>query len=385
MLAVLETVVAACTLLVTLAAALELWRGNRIIARLADIGPLEPESAPMVSVVIAARDEERHMERALTSVLCQDYPNYEVIVVDDRSADRTGAILDRMASEDGRLRIVHVTGLPPGWLGKNHALHIGASRASGEFILFSDADVVMDASVLRRAMRYAGEHELDHLAIAPNIVPHGMLFNALLGVFGLLFNLFTRPWEARDPKSAHHIGIGAFNLVRAAAYRGAGGHEPIAMRPDDDIKLGKLIKGRGGRQDLVFGGRLITVDWYDSARAMIRGLTKNMFAGLEYSVPAALAAAAGPVIAGLWPFAALFLTAGPARLLNALVVVLSLAVFIAAVSEMKIPPLCALVLPLAAATFSYVLLRSTVVTLRNDGIDWRGTHYPLAELRANRL
>jgi len=385
MLAVIEAVVAASTLLLYVGSAIELYLGNRKIARLQNIPPLEGGDVPAVSIVIAARDEERQVENALGSVLRQDYPNYEVIVVNDRSSDGTGAILDRMARANDRLRVVSVEELPQGWLGKNHALHMGASLASGAFILFSDADIVMDSSVVGRAMRYASDHRLDHLAIAPHVVPHGFLFNAFLGVFGLFFNLYAKPWKARDPRSPRHIGIGAFNLVRASAYRAVGGHERIAMRPDDDIKLGKLIKKSGYQQDLVFGGLLLSVEWYDSVRAMIRGLMKNMFAGLGYSVTAALAAAVAQVLLGFWPFAALALTSGRVRILNALAVATMLAIFIGAAKEMKLPLLCAIAFPVAMLLFAYVVLRSMAVTLRNGGIDWRGTHYSLAELRANRI
>src|SRR5690349_21179805 len=124
----------------------ELWQGNRRVRSLKDVAPLDPAEWPRVSVVIAARNEARHVEEALQSVLNQDYSRLEIIVADDRSTDDTGRILDRMAARDERLRPLHITELPPGWLGKNHALDYGARQAAGDFLLFTDADIVMDAA-----------------------------------------------------------------------------------------------------------------------------------------------------------------------------------------------------------------------------------------------
>jgi glycosyltransferase involved in cell wall biosynthesis len=139
-------------------------------------------------------------------VLSQDYPDFEVIAIDDRSTDRTGAILDREAAQNPALRVIHLQALPPGWLGKNHALQKGAEAASGSLILFTDADVVMDPSALRRAAFYLESNRLDHLAIAPRAPVPGFLSNAFLGVFATMFTLYTKPWKVSDPDSKKHIG-----------------------------------------------------------------------------------------------------------------------------------------------------------------------------------
>ena len=152
--------------LVHLATAVQIQRGNRSIRFLADLPPLAGP-LPRVSIVIPARNEERNLEEALRSVLALDYDNLEIDVVDDRSTDRTGEILDRMAAADPRLRVVHVRELPPGWLGKNHALWLGAAKATGEFLLFTDADIVMEPTALRRAVGAMVADGLDHLTASP--------------------------------------------------------------------------------------------------------------------------------------------------------------------------------------------------------------------------
>jgi len=378
------TIVAAGTLLLYVCSCALVYFGNRSLAVLSDIPPLVGD-APLVSIIFAARDEERGVERAVTSLLRQDYPNYEVIAVNDRSTDGTGAILERMAQANRRLCVVTVSELPPGWLGKNHALHLGAARASGEFLIFTDADVVMEPAVLTRALHYAVQHSLDHLAISPRVELRGFVLNALLAVFTFSFDWFVQPWKARDPKSSKHVGIGAFNLVRASVYRAFGGHEPIRMRPDDDMRLGKLIKSRGYSQDFVIGGGLVSVEWYASLGAMIGGLMKNVFAGIDYSVGMALFSAAMLMITYVWPFLALALTGGMVRILNAALALTILAIFAVAAGHMNVPRVCALAVPVAALLFAWIMLRAMTVTLWNGGIEWRGTHYPLKELRANKI
>lgn len=371
-----------CTLLFYLYSAVDMALGSRTIANLEDIPPFPSAAAPKVSVVIAACNEERGIEQALTSVLNQDYPDYEVIVVNDRSTDRTGEILHRMSQTNPRLQLIIIHELPSAWLGKNHALHQGAARASGSLLIFTDADIVMHPSVLSRAVHYTLDHGVDHLAIPPRIAMKGFLLNAFLGAFALIFNMYVQPWKAKNPKSAKHIGIGAFNLVRTAAYRAVGGHGRIAMRPDDDLKLGKLLKDEGYKQDMVIGTALLSVEWYESFGQMVQGLMKNMFAGVEYSVVLAIGGSAIQILIGVWPFAALVLTRGWLQILNALIVAAILILFSANAGRVGIRRIYALTYPLAILAFCYILLRAMVVTLWTGGINWRGTHYPLSQLRA---
>ncbi len=374
---------AACTLMFYLYAAVELALGFRTIVNLQDIPPLPAGAAnPKVSIIVAACNEERGIEQALTSILNQDYPNYEVIVVNDRSTDRTGEILHRMSQTNSRLQIITIQQLPPAWLGKNHALHQGAALASGSFLIFTDADIVLEPSVLSRAVHYAADHGLDHLAIPPRLVMNGFVLNAFLGAFALIFNMYVQPWKAKHPKSARHVGIGAFNMVRTAAYRAIGGHQRIAMRPDDDMKLGKLLKDEGYKQDFAIGATLLSVEWYESFGQMVQGLMKNMFASVEYSVALAIGGSAAQILIGVWPFAALFVTRGWLQVLNALIVATILILYSANARGVGMRPIYAPTYPLAIIAFCYILLRSMTVTLWTGGITWRGTFYPLSQLRA---
>lgn len=372
------------TLLAHVATAVQVYRGVRSIRALRDLPPLAGP-LPRVSIIIPARNEERNLEEALRSILALDYDNLEIDVVDDRSTDRTGEILDRMALADPRLRIVHVRELPPGWLGKNHALWLGAEKATGEFLLFTDADIVMDPSTLRRAVGAMVADGLDHLTAAPEIDRPSVLFEMFVGAFSLFFTLYTKPWKVKDPESPSHVGIGAFNLVRAAAYRAAGGHPAIAMRPDDDLKLGKLLKKKGFHQEFVFGLGALRVEWYASVRELIQGLMKNAFSGVDYRVWVVVVSTVMQLLTLVWPFLALVLTAGATRWLNlaSVLVLLTLCWINAPLAGVR--RWHGIGFPLATLLFLYILWRAMLLTLWRDGIDWRGTHYSLAELKANKL
>jgi hypothetical protein len=194
-----------------------------------------------------------------------------------------------------------------------------------------------------------------------------------------------RPWKARDPRSASFIGIGAFNLVRADVYRRAGGHEPIRLRPDDDIKLGKLLKRSGARQDLVEGTGMASVEWYHSLRELLHGLEKNAFAGLEYRVLFAVPAVLFHLTLGLAPLAGMVLLRGPPQLLSAAMVGWALFLYGHIAGRIGTRRSTALLYPVFVVMFNWIVLRTMVVNLRDGGIRWRGTFYPLAELRKNRV
>jgi glycosyltransferase involved in cell wall biosynthesis len=381
----LATVLAVITLAVFIRATFDIEVGKLQISQLHTIARINPIDAPPVSVIIPACNEERQIEAALQSVLKQDYPDLEVIAVNDRSSDRTGDILDRIAASCPTLKVVHIANLPKDWLGKNNALHTGASKASGEWLLFADADVAMESSVIARAIGYVLARNVDHLAVTPRALVGGFLANVFLGGFAFMFSMHTRPWKVRDPKTKEYIGIGAFNLVRGRAYRSVGGHAPIAMRPDDDLKLGKLLKHRGFRSDFAIGTELLSVEWYRSFPEMRNGLMKNMFSVLDYSLTLALLACASQFLLFVWPFLAIAIMRGNVQWLNAGVAICALIACASNGTIVKVHWWWSLTLPLAAFLSMYLMMRAALLTLRNGGIEWRGTRYPLDQLRANRF
>jgi glycosyltransferase involved in cell wall biosynthesis len=382
---VLLSALAVLTLLFYLRGIVDIWTGKRRIVHIADLAPIADTEAPSVSIVVPACNEEDKMEKALRSVLAQAYPRLEVIAVNDRSVDRTGAILDRLAQLNPILKPVHISELPAGWLGKNHALNTGANRATGQWILFADADVVMDPTAVARALRYATEQELDHLAVAPHAEVGGFLSKAFLGGFALTFSMLSRPWRVRDPRAKEFIGIGAFNLVRASAYRSVGGHSAIALRPDDDLKLGRLIKQSGFRSDFALGTELLRVAWYASFAELRRGLMKNFFSVFQYDPKLAILACLFQIIVFAWPPVGAIVTSGAPSYLNMTAVVLAWTTFAANCGMVKLRPWWGITLPLAGVLMAYLIARAMVVTLRSGCIEWRGTRYSIDDLKSNRF
>lgn len=358
--------------------------GDRKIVRLRD-EPLPPEDwrAPTLSIVVTARNEERDLEAALDTLLSVDYPELELLVVNDRSTDQTGAILDRRAAENPRLTVAHLESLPAGWIGKNYAMQFGAERTRGEFVLFTDADILFQPTTLRRAVYYAQQHEIDHLAMTPEVQVPGFWLKSFVATFTIFFCAYFKPWNAKNPDSKAYVGIGAFNLLRRSVYLTVGGHQPIAMRPDDDVKLGKLVKMNGFRQELVAGLDLIAVPWYGSVREAIVGLEKNAFAGADYRLDVILGASLMMAVFNVGPFVAVFLTAGWTRLLFAATALLWLVCGWNSSRNLKQSGVYGLGFPISVLLFLFIQWRSTILTFVNNGIYWRGTHYRLDELRAN--
>jgi cellulose synthase/poly-beta-1,6-N-acetylglucosamine synthase-like glycosyltransferase len=264
-------------------------------------------------------------------------------------------------------------------------MQVGADRSTGDWLLFTDADIVFEPTTLRRTIGYALENQVDHLAATPDARMPTWFLQAFVVMFSMFFALFVRIWSIRNPKSTAHIGIGAFNLVRKDVYQAVGGHERIRMRPDDDLKLGKIVKLGGYRQDVVHGTGMVTVEWYPTVSAAIRGLEKNVFSAFEYNPVVALLMSLQPLVLNVWPFVAVFVVSGPARWVY---VAVCLALWYSAwitARAMKAPQSCALAFPLCVLLFVYIQWRSMLLNYYHGGIRWRDTNYSLAELRANKV
>jgi len=381
----LLTALAVANLLLVLAAGGAVFYTGRILIKLRSVEVPDTFVPPPVSLIAAARDEERNIEEAVRSWLRIDYPDLEITIVDDRSTDQTGPILDRLATEDARLNVVHLTDLPSGWLGKNHALECGAEHSQGTWLLFTDADVVLAPDALRRAVCLAEQQQIDHIAATPDVTVNSWWLQAFCSVFAIFFTLFIRPWQVRNLRSGAHVGIGAFNLVRADVYRAVGGYARIAMRPDDDVKFGKIIKQGGYRQEMVLGNGMIAVEWYASVSELIRGLEKNAFSAIDYRIWFVLASVAALSVFHVWPFVAVCIVSGAARWIYLAVVTMLLAMNLRSAVANGLPLSCVPAYPAVVLLFCYIQLRTMCLNLRDGGLSWRGTFYSLDELRANRV
>lgn len=346
--------------------------------------PSEPAQWPKLSVVVAACDEESTIEGTAESLLGQDYPDLEIIIVDDRSRDGTRAVLDRVAARAPRLRVVYVDELPAGWLGKVHALHRGTEAASGEWLLYCDADVVLERDCLRRAVALASARELDHMPVLPHMPTRSTLLEATYCAFGTAYLAALRATKLAEPSSDAYAGVGAFDLVRAELLGRAGGFSELRMEVADDVGIGFLVKSAGGRTGLALGGGALEVEWYGSVGDMACGLEKNLFGIIgHYRLWRALVRTAAFGGVSLAPIVALLMPPATggwiAAAVAAVVLVANSWVVKRRLGQRAIGGLLEM---LGVAFLCYMALRSALATLRRGGIRWRGTFYSLEELRA---
>jgi hypothetical protein len=203
----------------------------------------------------------------------------------------------------------------------------------------------------------------------------------MLAFFQLMFVFGHRPWKVADPKAKDHMGIGAFNLVRRGVYQAIGTHEALRFEVVDDMKLGKLIKNAGFRQRNVLGDDLLEIHWAQGALGVVRKFTKNFFALLSFQTWRAIGFSIAAAFFNLLPFAGIFWAHGWARLPYAIALASIFFLYIGMSVFSDVRPCYVLLHPVSTLMFIYIVLRSMFFALRNGGIEWRGTHYPLAELK----
>lgn len=343
-----------------------------------------PTSSSRVSIIVPARNEEEHIEQTLSRLLALEYDNYEIIAVNDRSTDRTGEVMDRVASgpaSHARLTVIHIDSLPSGWLGKVHAMWTAANQASGDWLLFTDADVLFKPDALRRALAYAESVPADHLVLFPRMIMNRPGETMMIAFFQTLFVFGHRPWKVADPRTKDHMGVGAFNLIRRRVYDAVGTYQALRLEVLDDMKLGKIVKNAGYAQRNVFGGDLISIRWANGAMGMVQNLTKNFFAIMSFQWPRALLSAFTLAFLNLMPFLGIWLAQGWARLPYAIALASMFAIYVGMWLKSPIPPYYFFLHPIATILFVYIMLRSMLLTMGRGGVVWRGTFYPLEDLR----
>jgi GT2 family glycosyltransferase len=348
---------------------------------LSDVAPSHPGSAPTISVIFAARDEAEKLPTALATLVAQDYPDFEIIAVNDRSQDRTSAILHEFERSHQNLKVIDIADLPPGWLGKPHALVAGFEQSTGDWLVFTDADVHFAPDVLSRAVALATQQKWDHMSLLAAVEMRGFWEITAISYFALGFIFGNEPWLASNPRSSRYVGVGAFQLVRRTAYEKCGGHRRLRMDVIEDMKLGKLIKLAGFCSGVAVAQDMVRVRWHSGIGNVVRGVTKNFFAACHYSAPFALGAMMLPLIMSVLPFFGVVFAIGWARIFAGIAVGCAVAIHSAMLGSTDASPLYGLTHPLGALLFFWMLGRSTIATLWRGGVVWRGTFYPIEELR----
>lgn len=342
---------------------------------------------PQVSVIVPARNEGQQIEKALRSILNSEGVQIQLLTVNDRSTDATGEIMEALAAEDPRITVLHVQELPADWLGKNHAMHVAAQRATGDLLLFTDGDVVYEPLAIASAVAWLRQQRLQHLCLLPRMLPGNIWENATVVFFGLSFAVGMQLHLIRTRWPFSYAGVGAFNLIDAAFYRRIGGHVPIAMDVLDDVKLGKLVRRNGGQQDFLSAPQLLSIRWQPSLWGVVTGLEKNAFASLDYSVAKLaivtvvfFATMVSPYVVLLsWPW-----IAGSGWTISGFAATLLVwhSCFAAAAVVSRGGWQLAPLFPIGAFVMAFAYWRSAWITLRRGGIRWRDSFYPLSRLRA---
>jgi glycosyltransferase involved in cell wall biosynthesis len=342
--------------------------------------------ASMISVIVPARNEAQEIEATLRSLLAIEGVPLEIFAVNDRSTDATGAIMDRLAAEalhaGTSITVLHITDLPAGWMGKTHAMALAARQATTPWLLFTDADILFSKDSLLRAMNLAAEQQADHVVIFPTLILESFGERMMIAVFQGIAAVFSRAWKISDSRSRDTIGVGAFNLIRADVYRAIGGFEALKMEVVEDLRLGVEVKRKGFRQRVAFGRNLVRVRWIVGAMGFVRNVTKNFFAIFRFrALPAIIGGSVFAVLC-LGPFVAVF-GSWPMCIPAVFVMGMLLLLYRYYRRFTGIPAAYAFTFPFAACLLLYAIARSVIVSFIQGGIHWRGTFYPLAELRRN--
>jgi len=339
-----------------------------------------PSTPYPVSIVLAGRDEGRRIEQTVRRLFAQRDVKLQLIVVDDRSRDHTPEVLARLSAEFPALESVRIEKLPSGWLGKTHACHVGSLRARHPWLLFSDADCHMSDDLVARAIALAEREQADHVALFPGIDATGTLPRAAVMAWAQYLILYAPAARINRDRGRAAMGVGAFNLLRTKTYRSIGGHVPLRMEVLDDVKLGVMVRRDGYRERVYSALDELEAEWAGNVWQMIRNLEKNWFAGLEYRLERAIALIVALLVVwggaitaplwspgyGWWTLAGLLTTAVPGAVYSV---------------RSGWPLWTAALVPFCHVFFSLAGINSTWKTLRQGGVRWRDTFYPLAELR----
>ena len=348
-----------------------------------DIPVTSPTTWPKLSVIVPACNEEQYIEQAVQTLMDQNYPHLEIILVNDRSEDNTGKIIERLAENDERVKTIHIKSLPDNWLGKVHALFEGKKLATGDWMLVTDADIQYSPGSLRKAVAYAIDKKIDHLALLPNVKVDNFLLQMTIHVFGLIFLLTTRAVSINKPGSKRAIGVGAFNLVKMKSFEKTPGFEWLCMETVDDVGLGLMMKNAGCQTNFALADEDLSLGWYESMSEMFRGLEKNLFgAGASYSVIKLLLQVIPIWLLVVAPAISFFSGNIWLQSLAGIATCLYLIFSIFFVRKKQSETFSLLFFPIGLILISLMMIWAGYKCVKNKGIEWRGTFYPIEKLRA---
>jgi len=353
---------------------------------IAALPELPSGDGPHLTVIVPACNEEKAIQATLRSLLASTGLRLEIIAVDDRSIDRTGKLMDEVAEESRggphRLHVIHNRQLPDGWLGKPHALQLGTESANAPWLLFTDADVAFSPTALELTLRYTLHENVDYLALILSLLLKSSSEGAAFAAFQAMSQWSIRLWKVADPRARDFFGAGGFSLVRREVVTRLGGLQKLRMEVIEDVSFAWMVKRGGYSQRIAVGPGLAQIHWIQGALGIVSLLEKNGFAGFRYRVWLTLLVCLGFAVQMACPLAAMA-TGGWGLVAGLLTYGFITLTYVANRRVTLAPPWLAFFFAPATAILLYAILRSMVLTLKRGGVTWRGTHYPLAELRRN--
>jgi chlorobactene glucosyltransferase len=344
-----------------------------------------------VSIIVPMRNEERNVERCIGSLVNQDYPNYEIIAVDDMSTDGTLRILEVLSAKYPSLKVLTGSPTPQGWVGKNHALWQGVQKAGGDWLLFVDADTYSEPYTLRLALSYAEERKADMLSIFP-FQELGSFWERIIQpiIFAAIASSFPHK-RVNSPNYKEAAANGQFILIRRDVYQAVGGHETIKDKIVEDFALAKLIKGKGYRLWVARGRHLIRTRMYRNLKEIWEGWTKNIFLGVDKNWRRLIIGIIMLFLRGFLPFiliiqSLLAISSSAGSHIQVIIFLEGLwLVFLntylswEGTKAYAIPDYYAILFPISMAAFIGIAISSTYKIVSGKGVVWKGRRYEGAE------
>jgi len=385
----LITYLAISSILFAAALLIVYWLHNQAWLQITTLPVDPPESGPLVSMLVPARNEEKNILRCVQALLTQDYPNFEVIVLDDRSNDATPGLLAQLALGDARLHVLAGVELPAGWAGKPHALHQASLRARGEWLLFIDADTFLEPNALSASLAGAKRNGADLYTIMTEQILGSFWEKVVMPLVMTALSVGFSPNKVNDPKTRDAIANGQFILIRRSVYDAIGGHEKLRNLIVEDKAISEQVKWNGYRLIVADGRGMARTRMYTSLPEMWEGWTKNIYLGLSdqpgllaLGVFGAFLAFMAAVALPLWPALGLLWLAGGGGWMAGLVLLQALLVWgfilyyrAQVARHMSISPGYALTTPLGAGVFAAMMFTSAWKVLSGKGVSWKGRRY----------
>ena len=353
---------------------------------LAKVEPMtEPLAAyPFVSVCVPARNEERDVETCLTSLLNQNYPQFEVIVVDDNSNDNTPRIIKSLQERYPNLIAVQGAALPPDWYGKPFALHQAEQKARGDLLLFTDADPVFQPYALTTAVHLMQKHQLEMISLLPGSEFGSFWERTVQPVIFALIAALTRFRKVNDPDSPDAMGVGAFIMLRREVYDRVGGHVTLKQAILEDIGMARLVKHAGAKMMIADAQNIYSIRMYHSFLEIWVGWRKNVFLAMKKSIFKTfyyILCVLGFVVTP-WFLVGIHLWMGSALGWQAMALAglgMVLITKLILCHELNLKKYYALLFPLGALVMSAIMINSMIHVLFRGGAEWRGRIYKQPE------